>query len=76
MELEIKRERITNLVVKRRADGKGLGGRRGFTDSQILSALPLIKGGGRTTTQVSRDLGVAGATLYRRLRELQQAFIT
>ena len=37
MELEIKRERITDSVAKRRAAGKDLGGRRQtFTDSQIL----------------------------------------
>lgn len=35
MELEIKRERITDSVAKRRAAGKDLGGRRQtFTDSQ------------------------------------------
>jgi DNA invertase Pin-like site-specific DNA recombinase len=34
MELEIKRERITGLVAKRRAAGKALGGRhQTFTDS-------------------------------------------
>ncbi len=76
MELEIKRERITNSVVKRRAVGKDLGGRHhGFTDSQILNPVPLINGG-KATTQVAQDLGVAGATLYRWLRELQQALIT
>ena len=45
MELEIKRERITDSVAKRRAAGKDLGGRRQtFTDSQIRNALRLIDG--------------------------------
>ena len=72
MELEIKRERITNSVAKRRAAGKDLGGRRQtFTDSQIRNALRLI-GGGEPATQVARDLGTSRATLYRRIRELPQ----
>ena len=70
MELEIKRERITNSVAKRRAAGKDLGGRRQtFTDSQIRNALRLIDGG-EPSTQVARDLGMSRATLYRRIREL------
>lgn len=45
MELEIKRERITDSVAKRRAASKDLGGRRqSFTDSPIRAALRLIKG--------------------------------
>lgn len=48
MELEIKRERITDSVAKRRAAGKDLGGRRQtFTDSQIWDALRLIDSGSR-----------------------------
>ncbi|PWF87763.1 resolvase [Kocuria rosea] len=70
MELEIKRERITDSVAKRRAAGKDLGGRRQtFTDSQIRNALRLIDGG-EPATQVGRDLGMSRATLYRRIREL------
>ncbi|MEX5265229.1 recombinase family protein [Kocuria sp. CPCC 205231] len=70
MELEIKRERITDSVAKRRAAGKDLGGRRQtFTDSQIRNALRLIDGG-EPATQVARDLGMSRATLYRRIREL------
>ena len=39
MELEIKRERITDSVAKRRAAGKDLGGRRQtFIDSQVRNA--------------------------------------
>ena len=70
MELEIKRERITDSVAKRRAAGKDLGGRRQtFTDSQIRNALRLIDAG-EPATQVARDLGMSRATLYRRMREL------
>ncbi|NVC23147.1 recombinase family protein [Kocuria salina] len=73
MELEIKRERITDSVAKRRAAGKDLGGRRQtFTDSQIRNALRLIESG-EPATQVARDLGMSRATLYRRIRELPQA---
>ena len=73
MELEIKRERVTDSVAKRRAAGKDLGGRRlTFTDSQVRSALRLIDGG-EPATQVARDLGMSRATLYRRIRELPQA---
>ena len=46
MELEIKRERITDSVSKRRAAGKDLGGRRErFTNSQIENARRLIDAG-------------------------------
>ena len=70
MELEIKRERITDSVAKRRAAGKDFGGRpQTFTDSQIRNALRLIDGG-EPATQVARDLGMSRATLYRRIREL------
>lgn len=73
MELEIKRERNTDSVAKRRAAGKDLGGRRPtFTDSQIRSALRLIQGG-EPATQVARDMGMSRATLYRRIRELPPA---
>ncbi len=70
MELEIKRERITDSVSKRRAAGKDLGGRREqFTDSQINNARRLINAG-EPATQVARDLGMSRATLYRRMAEL------
>ncbi|WP_188540016.1 recombinase family protein [Kocuria dechangensis] len=75
MELEIKRERITDSVAKRRAAGKDLGGRRQtFTDSQIRNALRLIEGG-EPATQVARDLGMSRATLYRRTRELPMSIV-
>ncbi|WP_427136626.1 recombinase family protein [Pseudarthrobacter sp. S9] len=70
MELEIKRERITDSVSKRRAAGRDLGGRRErFTDSQINNARRLIDAG-QPATQVARDLGMSRATLYRRIGEL------
>lgn len=70
MELDIKRERITDSVAKRRAAGKDLGGRRrAFTDSQIRSAMKLIESG-EPATQVARDFGMSRATLYRRFQQL------
>jgi DNA invertase Pin-like site-specific DNA recombinase len=70
MEWEIKRERTTGSVANRWAAGKDLGGRRQtFTASQIRNALRLIEAQG-LATQVARDLGVSGATLNRRIREL------
>ena len=55
MEVEIKRERITDSVAKRRASGGDLGGRRQqFTDSQIRSARQLIEAG-QPAAQVARD---------------------
>jgi DNA invertase Pin-like site-specific DNA recombinase len=73
MELQIKRERITDSVSKRRAAGKDLGGRRqAFTTSQIANAARLIDAG-EPATQVARDLGMSRATLYRRLRQLTAA---
>jgi DNA invertase Pin-like site-specific DNA recombinase len=72
MELEIKRERVTDSIAKRRANGRDLGGRRErFTDSQILSARHLIELG-QPASQVARDLGMSRATLYRRLKDLPQ----
>lgn len=70
MELEIKRERITDSVSKRRAAGRDLGGRRErFTDSQIENARRLIEAG-QPATHAARDLGMSRATLYRRIGEL------
>ncbi|RFA06688.1 resolvase [Subtercola boreus] len=70
MELDIKRERITDSVTKRRAAGKDLGGRRQqFTDSQIANARRLIDAG-EPAAQVARDLGMSRATLYRRIGSL------
>lgn len=71
MELEIKRERATDSITKRRAQGLDLGGRRPtFTDSQIRNAIRLI-GTGEPATQVALDLGMSRATLYRRIRDTQ-----
>lgn len=71
MELDIKRERITDSVSKRRAAGKDLGGRRAqFTDRQIKTAARLIESG-EPAAHVARDLGMSRATLYRRMDALQ-----
>ncbi len=70
MELEIKRERVTDSIRKRRAAGQDLGGRpQRVTDSQIRSAIRLVHGGD-PVTQVARDLGMSRATFYRRSRAL------
>lgn len=71
MELEIKRERITDSVSKRRAAGKDLGGRKAqFTDRQVRNAARLIESG-QPAAQVARDMGMSRATLYRRMEALQ-----
>jgi DNA invertase Pin-like site-specific DNA recombinase len=70
MEHEIKRERVTDSISKRREAGKDLGGRpRRITDSQIRSAVRLVEGG-EPAAQVARDLGMSRATFYRRSRAL------
>jgi DNA invertase Pin-like site-specific DNA recombinase len=70
MEHEIKSERVTDSISKRKAAGKNLGGRpRRITDSQIRSALSLIQAG-TPAAQVTRDLGMSRATFYRRSRAL------
>jgi DNA invertase Pin-like site-specific DNA recombinase len=73
LEPQIKRERITNSVAKRRAAGKDLGGRLPmFTDSPIRNAIRLIEAE-KPAIQVARDLGMSRATLYRCIRELLRA---
>ena len=70
MEHEIKLERITDSIAKRRAAGDDLGGRpRVVTDSQIRSAQRLIDAGG-TVAGSARDLGISRATYYRRAAAL------
>lgn len=70
MEREIKRERITDSIAKRREAGKDLGGRpRRGTDSQIRGAVRLVEGG-EPAAQVARDVGMARATFYRRSQAL------
>lgn len=70
MEHEIKRERITDSIKKRRDAGLDLGGRpRRITDSQIRNAIRLVEGG-EPAAQVARDLGMSRATFYRRARSL------
>jgi DNA invertase Pin-like site-specific DNA recombinase len=70
MEHEIKSERVTDSISKRRAAGQNLGGRpQRISDSQVRSALTLIHGG-HPAAQVARDLGMSRATFYRRSRAL------
>lgn len=72
MEHDIKRERIVDSINKRREDGKDLGGRpRRVTDSQIQSAVRLVRSG-EPAAQVARDLGMSRATFYRRSRALAE----
>lgn len=73
MEHEIKRERVTDSIAKRRAAGQSLGGRpQRVTDSQVRSALRLVEGG-TSAAQVARDLGMSRATFYRRSAALRPA---
>jgi DNA invertase Pin-like site-specific DNA recombinase len=70
MEHEIKRERVTDSIQKRREAGLDLGGRpRRITDSPIRSAVRLVEAG-EPAAQVARDLGMSRATFYRRSRAL------
>lgn len=70
MELEIKRERVSDSVAKRRAAGGYLGGRwPQYTESQIRNAHRLVTTG-EPASQVARDLGMSRATLYRRIAAL------
>lgn len=72
MELGSKCERITDEVAQCRAAGKDHGGPRPtFTDSEVRSSLGLARTG-EPATRVTRDLGRARATLYRRIRVLSQ----
>ena len=71
MEHEIKRERVTDSIAKRREAGKDLGDRpRRITDSQIRNALRLVESG-EPAAQVARDLGMSRATFYRRSNALE-----
>ena len=71
MEHEIKSERVTDSIAKRREAGKDLGGRpRRITDSQIRNALRLVESG-EPAAQVARDLGMSRATFYRRSNALE-----
>jgi DNA invertase Pin-like site-specific DNA recombinase len=71
MEHEIKRERVTDSISKRRKAGKDLGGRpRRVTDSQIRSAVRLVESGD-PAAQVARDFRMSRATFYRRSQALK-----
>jgi DNA invertase Pin-like site-specific DNA recombinase len=73
MELDIKRERVTDSVAKRRSAGGDLGGRpQKVSDRQIRNALRLIDGG-EAAAGVLRDLGLSRSTFYRRAREMASA---
>lgn len=70
MEHEIKSERVSDSIAKRKAAGDDLGGRpRRATDSQIRSASSLIESGS-LAAQVVRDLGLSRATFYCRSQAL------
>lgn len=70
MEHDIKRERVTDSIAKRRVAGQSLGGRpQRITDSQIRNAVHLVDAG-QPAAQVARDLGMSRATFYRRSRSL------
>lgn len=72
MEHEIKHERVTDSIRKRRDAGLDLGGRpRRITDSQIRNAIRLVDSG-EPAAQVARDLGMSRATFYRRARLLAE----
>ena len=72
MEHDIKQERITDSIKKRRAAGLDLGGRpRRITDSQIRNAVRLVESG-EPAAQVARDLGMSRATFYRRASTLTE----
>lgn len=73
MELDIKKERITDSVAKRRIAGGNLGGRpKTVSDRQIRNALRLIEEG-EPTAQVLRDLGLIRSTFYRRAQEASRS---
>jgi len=70
MEHDIKSERVTDSIAKRRAAGQDLGGRpQRVSDRQVRNALHLVEAG-QAVTQVARDLGMSRATFYRRVRAL------
>lgn len=70
MEHQIKRERVTDSIAKRRDAGQDLGGRpQRISDNKIRNALRLIDAG-EPAAQVARDLGMSRATLYRRAKTL------
>jgi DNA invertase Pin-like site-specific DNA recombinase len=60
MELEIKRERITDSISKRPQK---------VTDLEARNALQLVEGG-EPTAQALRDLGTSRSTFYRRAQAL------
>jgi DNA invertase Pin-like site-specific DNA recombinase len=70
MEHDIKSERVTDSIAKRRAAGQDLGGRpQRVSDRQVRNALHLVEAG-QAVVQVAHDLGMSRATFYRRARAL------
>lgn len=70
IEDEIKSERVTDSINKRRVAVKDLGGRpRRITGSQIQNAIRLIASG-ESKAQVARALRLSRATFYRRSQAL------
>ena len=62
IEHEVKQERVTDSINKRREAGKDLGGRpRRIIDSQIRNAIRLVSGIERVA-QLARYLGMSRAT--------------
>lgn len=71
MELEIKRERITDSVSKRHAAGKDLGGRRASSPAVRSGTQAGSSREANPPTHLARDLGMSRATLYRRIAEFE-----
>jgi DNA invertase Pin-like site-specific DNA recombinase len=77
MELEIKRERMTDSIAKRRAKGGDLGGRRQAIPDDIIHGITQdIEAGMSASAAVRKrqDQGIqiSRATYYRRLKELEE----
>lgn len=73
MELEIKRERNRDSVLKRRAQGKNLGGRpKTYTDGKLRMARAALDDPDdpRTAAEIASDLGMSRSTMFLRIREL------
>lgn len=71
MELEIKRERITDSDTKRSiTDGDRGGSRLTFTDPQIRTAAKLVQAG--EPAEVAKDMGMSRATLYYQRKRMER----
>jgi DNA invertase Pin-like site-specific DNA recombinase len=77
MEFEIKRERMTDSIAKRRAKGGDLGGRRQAIPDDIIHGITQDIDAGMSVSAAVRkrqDQGIkiSRATYYRRLKELEE----